>query len=188
MIAQILWTLRFLKAHGYQVKANVLMQDNSSTIKMESNGRTSAGKRSRHLDIKHFYVTDQAEKGLIEIEYCPTDQMHVEYATKVLQGKLFIDHWSFMMNQSLLEESKRAVSHFESDSSDSEEEEPQDTGPTVVDEIHWSDDPSLLVKSFLIQGAQLMCCHQLHVLMEMISETRPLRCSCPPLARRFRCS
>ena len=103
VIAQILWTLRFLRAQGYPVKANVLMQDNSSPIKLESNGRASAGKRSRNLDIKHFYVTDQVEKGLIEIEYCPTDLMRADYATKVLQGKLFIDHWSFMMNQPLLE-------------------------------------------------------------------------------------
>ena len=63
----------------------------SSTIKLESNGRTSAGKRSRHLDIKHFYVTDQVEKGLITIEYCPTDQMVADYATKALQGKLFVN-------------------------------------------------------------------------------------------------
>ena len=57
-----------------------------------------AGKRSRHLlDIKHFYVTDPLERGLVEIEYCPTDQMRADYATKALQGKLFIDHWSFIM-------------------------------------------------------------------------------------------
>ena len=42
VIAQILWTLRFLLAQGYPVEANVLFQDNtSSTIKLESNGRTS---------------------------------------------------------------------------------------------------------------------------------------------------
>ena len=46
---------RFLVAQGYPVEANVLFQDNSSAIKLESNGRASAGKRSRHLDIKHFY-------------------------------------------------------------------------------------------------------------------------------------
>ena len=54
VIAQILWTLRFLLAQGYPVEANVLFQDNSSAMKMESNGRASAGKRSRHLDIKQF--------------------------------------------------------------------------------------------------------------------------------------
>ena len=46
VIAQILWTLRFLLAQGYPVEANVLFQDNNSAIKLESNGRASAGKRS----------------------------------------------------------------------------------------------------------------------------------------------
>ena len=35
VIAQILWTLRFLLAQGYPVEANVLLQDNSSAIKFE---------------------------------------------------------------------------------------------------------------------------------------------------------
>ena len=78
VIAQILWTLRFLLAQGYPVEANVLFQDNSSAMKLELNGRASAGKRSRHLDIKHFYVTDQVERGHITIEYCPTDQMFAD--------------------------------------------------------------------------------------------------------------
>ena len=35
VIAQILWTLRFLLAQGYPVEANVLFQDNNSAIKLE---------------------------------------------------------------------------------------------------------------------------------------------------------
>ena len=62
-------------------------------------------------DLLHF-IDVPLMTGLIEIEYCPTDQMHADYATKALQGKLFIDHWSFMMNQPLFEPSKRAVSHY----------------------------------------------------------------------------
>ena len=39
------------------------------------NGRKSAGKRSQEMNICYFFITDQAEKGNMEIEHCPTDGM-----------------------------------------------------------------------------------------------------------------
>ena len=86
----MLWTRYFLEAQGYEVKDNVLKQDNQSAIRLETNGRASAGKRSRHLNIRYFFVTDQVNKGLISIRYCPTDDMDSDYNTKPLQGKKFI--------------------------------------------------------------------------------------------------
>ena len=75
-------------------------------------GRASAGKRSRHLDIKHFYVTDQVERKLVSIEYCPTDQMVADYVTKALQGKLFINHRCTIMNLPQPKVVERALSHM----------------------------------------------------------------------------
>jgi hypothetical protein len=40
------------------VKLNIIYQDNTSTMKLERNGKESSGKRTRHFDIKYFYVTD----------------------------------------------------------------------------------------------------------------------------------
>ena len=74
---------------GYGIKDNVLYQDNQSAIRLESNGRASAGKRSRHLDIRFFFITDQVKKGLVTIKYCPTDEMDADFFTKPLQGKKF---------------------------------------------------------------------------------------------------
>ena len=83
------WTRLFLSAQGYNVKDNILYQDNQSTIKMEVNGRKSAGKRSRALNIRYFFIADQVEKGSIRIEYCPTDKMIGDFMTKPLQGQKF---------------------------------------------------------------------------------------------------
>ena len=91
MVGPMLWTQRFLEAQGYKLRANVLLQDNQSAIKMETNGKSSAGKRSRHLDIRLFYVTDQIEKGLIEVEFCPTNEMTADHFTKPVHGKKFQD-------------------------------------------------------------------------------------------------
>ena len=89
MISSIVWTKNFLIAQGYDLKDNILFQDNTSAIKLEENGRKSIGKRSRHLNIRLFFITDQVEKGNVSIEYCPTTKMKADYFTKALQGNKF---------------------------------------------------------------------------------------------------
>ena len=89
VVGPILWTRYFMEEQGYEIRDNVLLQDNQSAIRLESNGRASAGKRSRHLNIRYFFVTDHVTKGLISIRFCPTDDMDSDYHTKPLQGKKF---------------------------------------------------------------------------------------------------
>ena len=88
-MAQVLWTKFFLQAQGYDTKANIVLQDNTSAIKLEKNGQKSMGQRSRHINIRYFFVTDQIKKGNVEIEYCPTDKMVGDYLSKPLQGSKF---------------------------------------------------------------------------------------------------
>jgi hypothetical protein len=71
----MLWTKLFLQAQGYPITRNILYQDNRSAILLEKNGQKSASKRSRHLNIRMFFVTDQVQKGNLSIKYCPTDAM-----------------------------------------------------------------------------------------------------------------
>ena len=89
VIGLILWTKLFLEAQGYEINRNVLYQDNKSTILLEENGKKSSGRRTRHLNIRYFFLTDQIEKGNVSIEYCPTDDMIGDYMSKPLQGEKF---------------------------------------------------------------------------------------------------
>eukprot|EP00980_Cylindrotheca_fusiformis_P009115 scaffold1977_cov73-Cylindrotheca_fusiformis.AAC.1 len=50
-LAQTLWTTNFLRAQGYEVSRSEYHQDNQSAMKMEKNGRQSAGQKSRHINI-----------------------------------------------------------------------------------------------------------------------------------------
>ena len=75
MMGPILHTLYFMEAQGYNIKHNVLLQDNHSTIRLEKNGVGSAGKRSKHLNVKFFFVHDAIKRGLLEVEYCPAEEM-----------------------------------------------------------------------------------------------------------------
>jgi hypothetical protein len=91
VITMILWTKLFMEHQGYPIEKNILYQDNQSAILLETNGRKSAGKRSRALNIRYFFVTDQVEKGNLVIEHCPTDAMIGDFYTKPLQGQKFRD-------------------------------------------------------------------------------------------------
>ncbi|KAG7367822.1 hypothetical protein IV203_030565 [Nitzschia inconspicua] len=85
----ILWTRHFLEAQGYTVRENIVYQDNESAMLLEKNGRRSSTKRTRHLDVRYFFVTDNVHRGKLSIEYCPTGDMVADYFTKPLQGSLF---------------------------------------------------------------------------------------------------
>ena len=85
----ILWTGLFMEQQGYPLSKNILFQDNKSAILLENNSKRSAGKRSRALNVRYFFLTDQVEKGNLTIEYCPTDVMWADFMTKPLQGEKF---------------------------------------------------------------------------------------------------
>ena len=83
-----LFSKLFLQAQGYDLKT-IVYQDNESAIRLEKNGRRSCSQRTRHIDIRFFYVQDLIEKGIIKLEYCPTELMIADFFTKPLQGALF---------------------------------------------------------------------------------------------------
>jgi hypothetical protein len=102
VVGSIIWTKLFLEAQGYPMTDNVLYQDNRSAILLETNGRQSVGKRSRHLNIRLFFVADQKEKGNLSIEFCPTDKMTGDYMTKPVHGQKFRDFRQEIMNLPVL--------------------------------------------------------------------------------------
>ena len=79
----------FMEAQGYPLSENVVHGDNMSTIKLLTNGRKSCGKRSRHVEIRHYFVKDFIDKGTITLKHCPTELMLADFFTKPLQGSLF---------------------------------------------------------------------------------------------------
>jgi hypothetical protein len=97
VISKVLWTTLFIKAQGFDV-ATTIYRDNTSSMKLEANGKSSSGKRTRHFDIKYFYITDLIKRDLVQIEYCPTDEMIADYMTKPLVGGKFQALRNLIMN------------------------------------------------------------------------------------------
>ena len=46
--SKIMWTKSFLEEQGHKTNRNIVHQDNKSSILLMKNGRSSAGKRTRH--------------------------------------------------------------------------------------------------------------------------------------------
>ncbi len=90
-----------MKAQAFKIDSLkvVIKQDNQSAIKLENNGRWSVGKRSRHLDIRCFFITDMVQKGKVNTEHCPTDDMTADHLTKPVQGAKHKLFWSRMMGE-----------------------------------------------------------------------------------------
>ena len=98
LMPQILCTKLFLIAQGFFVTDNVIYQDNESAIKLENNGRASSGKRTRHINIRYYFITDHIANGDIRIQHCPTDKLISDFYTKPLQGQLFRTFRSLILN------------------------------------------------------------------------------------------
>ena len=78
----ILWTRYFLEAQGYGVQENIVYQDNLSAILLEKNGKASSSKRTKHINVRYYFVTDRIKKGDMSVEWCPTEDMTGDFMMK----------------------------------------------------------------------------------------------------------
>ena len=98
ILPQILWTRNFLISQGYPVQENVIYQDNMSAMLLENNGRKSSTKRTKHIELRYFFIHDQVQQDKVLIKHCPTHNMRADFFTKPLQGMLFYRLRILIMN------------------------------------------------------------------------------------------
>lgn len=99
-LTPVIWLRNFLCALGYSMEASTVHQDNQSTIMLADKGR-STSQRTRHMNIKYFYVKDYLERKEIKIKYTPTEDMVADFFTKPLQGFLFLKFRNIVMNSEI---------------------------------------------------------------------------------------
>ena len=88
-LSNTVWIQNFMAAQGYPLEKSYFEQDNESAIKLEKNGRTSAGQRSRHIHNRYFWIKDRLLQDKITLRHCDTLAMLADFLTKPLQGQLF---------------------------------------------------------------------------------------------------
>lgn len=97
-LALMLWVRLFMIEQGFTVTDNVLHQDNQSTMLLAKNGGQSSGKKTRHIEIRYYFIMDQIHSSNVSLKYCPTEYMIADFFTKPLQGILFRKLRKLIMN------------------------------------------------------------------------------------------
>ncbi len=88
-LSLILWSREFMIAQGYGCNQNIILQSNKRSILLENNGKASSGKRTQHMNICNFNITNRVEKKEVKIMWVPREDMVADYLTKALQGAEF---------------------------------------------------------------------------------------------------
>lgn len=70
--------------------------DNTSTIKIAANEQ--AAKRTRHLGAQIHYPKEQADKGIIQVSFVPSQEQRADMLTKPLGPQKFIPNRNWLMN------------------------------------------------------------------------------------------
>ena len=77
---------------------SIIEQDNTSAIQLKQNGWKSSSRRTKHIDVRYFYVTDRLKKkDISRVVYKSTGDMQSDYFTKALQGQAFHTHQKTLM-------------------------------------------------------------------------------------------
>ena len=95
-LPQIIYVKEFLEEILNSNVPATLMQDNTSTIRLIEAGKPLS-ERTRHINIRFFYVHQYVSDGILKIVYCPTKSMRADGFTKPLQGKSFIEFRDYIL-------------------------------------------------------------------------------------------
>jgi hypothetical protein len=80
------WLRNLYQEIGFPEKESTLIHgDNQSALAIAEN--PCYHKRTKHFDIKHHYIRDQVQKGVMTLRYLPTAQMTADIFTKALSRK-----------------------------------------------------------------------------------------------------
>ena len=95
---QIIWGNYFIEAQGYEIDETEVFQDNISSSYLLVNGQQSSSKRTKHMNVRYFFMKDRIKNGEMRIKHCPTKQMLADPFTKPIQGSEFREFRAAIMN------------------------------------------------------------------------------------------
>ncbi|GJS01118.1 retrovirus-related pol polyprotein from transposon TNT 1-94 [Tanacetum coccineum] len=85
--AQILWMRSQLLDYGFAYNRIPLYCDNKSAITLCCNNVQHS--RSKHIDIRHHFISEQVEKGVVELYFVRTEYQLADIFTKALPRERF---------------------------------------------------------------------------------------------------
>lgn len=95
--SQAIHMRNFIIAQGYTVGPVVIYQDNMSCIALMKRGGPGS-ERSRHINIRHFWLKERTQSGEVVYEHLGTKEMFANALTKPVQGAQFIKERAALTN------------------------------------------------------------------------------------------
>ncbi|KFD63722.1 hypothetical protein M514_24075 [Trichuris suis] len=78
---ELLWLRQLLEDFGIpQMNATTIFEDNQGCICLVESERFTD--RTKHISVKYHLLKDLRERGIIDVKYCPSDQMMADALTK----------------------------------------------------------------------------------------------------------
>jgi hypothetical protein len=84
-VKEALWWRSFIHSLdiGYDEKlATRIRSDNQGSICLTKNAGSHS--RTKHIDVRHYFIRDEVDRGAITFEYVPTAKMAADVLTKAL--------------------------------------------------------------------------------------------------------
>lgn len=95
--SNVIHVRNFVLSQGYQVEPAIIYQDNMSTMALVKKGGP-ASERSRHINIRYFWMCEKVADGDIWVKHCGTKDMFANILTKPIQGSQFIHERAGLTN------------------------------------------------------------------------------------------
>jgi hypothetical protein len=84
---ELVWLTRLFAQITSLSKVPVLFMDNLSTVKLSEN--QAFHKRSKHIEVRHYFVREKVEEGRLVVEYIPGTEQIADILTKPLPASRF---------------------------------------------------------------------------------------------------
>ena len=78
----------FVIGQGYDIGPAIVYQDNLSCMALMKRGGPGS-ERSRHINIRHFWLKERVDTDEVIIEHLGTEEMFANLLTKPVQGAQF---------------------------------------------------------------------------------------------------
>jgi hypothetical protein len=88
----LLWIRRIIDTMKISQKRSVINEDNQATIRLIMNGQSNA-ERTRHINIKYFWLHQEMKTGEILLRYVNTEYNLADYFTKCLTNAVLFERF-----------------------------------------------------------------------------------------------
>jgi hypothetical protein len=88
-LPEVIWAKQFMENLGITQSMVTVYEDNTSTIILANKNNGATLSKTKHIQVRYYYVRELIEQKEINIVYLPTTEMLADLLTKPMAGWLF---------------------------------------------------------------------------------------------------